>query len=267
MKGKKMLAWLLVLLVCLTANVAWAEGWTCPNCYADSTGNFCSNCGEARPQNSADTSAKGANSLSDVRFTVQDNGDIMVRWDDSAQSPPYELTYTTEDWSYRWYEEDEYGGTNAMLCYLIPGVTYDVTISSAEDEITESYTVPKPIFTEFSTGGKYLTLTETRFSVSDLEDNPTQSFEVRVSWPQLKRNREYTGKLVLKTPYGYASLVYYWDSFTLENRYEYRYMTYAMSEWLDNVESEYGSIPYGEYTFELYLDGQLYDYAHLTLNK
>ena len=61
--------------------------------------------------------------------------------------------------------------------------------------------------------------------------------------------------------------MYHWDTFTLENRYDYIYMNYAISEWLDWVEIDYGSIPTGEYTFELFLDGQLYDYASFTVAK
>ena len=44
-------------------------------------------------------------------------------------------------------------------------------------------------------------------------------------------------------------------------------MNYAISEWLDWVERDYGSIPTGDYTFELFLDGQLYDYASFTVAK
>lgn len=75
---------------------------------------------------------------------------------------------------------------------------------------------------------------------------------MRISWPQLKYDREYFGKLSLNTPYGYCSMVRYWDSFTLENRYDYTYMNYAMSEWMERVEKDYGSVPTGEYTFEFF---------------
>ena len=152
-----------------------------------------------------------------------------------------------------------------MICSTPATIT---TIASDSATITEEYTVPRPVYTEFATGGKYLALTESRFSLSDMEKNPTQTFQVRVSWPQLKKSREYTAKLVLNTPYGYSGTVYRWDSFTFENKYSYTYMTYSlMSEWLQNVEEDFGSIPTGEYTFEIYMDGQLYDYASFFLNN
>lgn len=264
MKKMALLLCGLALILCLLSSVALAESWTCPKCNTVNTGNYCSNCGEKKPA----AASVSSSAISDVRFTPQSNGDVMVKWNDSARSGPYTIEYTTSDWQQNWYEQDTYGSTQATLVYMIPGVTYDVTIASDSATTTEEYTVPRPIYTEFVTGGKYLTLTETRFSLSDMDKNPTQTFQVRVSWPKLKKSREYTAKLVLKTPYGYSGTVRHWDSFTFENKYSYTYMTYSlMSEWLQNVEEDFGSIPTGEYTFEIYMDGQLYDCASFFLNN
>lgn len=261
MKKKGMLLCVAVVLLWVMASMALAETWVCPSCSQDNAGNFCSNCGQKRPDDSS------GGTLSNLRVTVQDNSDVLLRWEDSANSPPYTVTYAHSSWSHYLYDEVEYQGTNATLSYLIPGVTYVLTVSNGVDELVMDYTMPRRIYTEFATGGKYMSLTKTKFSLSDLEENPTESFQVRISWPQLKYDREYAGKLALNTPYGYASLVYHWDTFTLENRYDYIYMNYAISEWLDWVEIDYGSIPTGEYTFELFLDGQLYDYASFTVAK
>lgn len=261
MKRKGILLCAAVVLLCAMVGVALAESWVCPSCAQTNTGNFCSNCGQKRPE------ASSGEALSNLRATVQDNGDVLLRWEDSAKSPPYTVTYTLPIWNYYLYDEDEYQGTSATLYYLIPGITYGLTVSNGVDELTMDYTVPRPIYTEFSTGGKYMNLTKSKFSLSHVEENPTESFQIQISWPQLKYDREYAGKLALNTPYGYTSLVYHWDTFTLENRYDYTYMNFAISEWLDRVETDFGSVPTGEYTFEFFLDGQLYDYADFTVTR
>ena len=261
MKKKVALFCVAALLLCMAVSVAMAASWVCPSCGENNTGNYCSNCGQKKPL----SLSLSQHTLSNIRVTTQDDGNVVVRWDDSANASPYKVTYTTEGWNYSWYTSDAYKGTSATLYNLTPGVTYTLTISNANDEVSTEYTVPRPIYTEFATGGKYMSLTKTRFSLSELEKNPAEGLQVRISWPQLKYDREYFGKLSLKTPYGYCSMVRYWDSFTLENRYDYTYLNYAMSEWTERVEKDYGSVPTGEYTFEFFLDGQLYDYASFTI--
>ena len=94
------------------------------------------------------------------------------------------------------------------------------------------------------------------------------SFQVQVKYPMLSHSRDYTAKLALKTPYGYCGSVFRWDSYTFENQYTYCYSTFYMqSDWLDYVEDSFGSIPTGEYTFEMYMDGQLYGFTSFTLVK
>ncbi len=51
---KKTLA-VMLLLMLVVMPVAWAaENWTCPSCNAKATGKFCSNCGQAKPDENAD---------------------------------------------------------------------------------------------------------------------------------------------------------------------------------------------------------------------
>ena len=47
---RKILALLLAALLALSGMAALAEEkWTCPDCQAENAGNFCTNCGAARP--------------------------------------------------------------------------------------------------------------------------------------------------------------------------------------------------------------------------
>ncbi len=253
----------ILMAVCLLLNTALAESWTCPDCGTSNTGNFCTNCGAKKPDADASDTT-----ITNVSFSPQSNGDILIKWDDSASASSYSVLYTTDDWNSYYYDSDSVAGRRVILEYLIPGVTYEIVISNGTSEATETYTVPCPLFSEFVAGDKYLALTKDTFSLADLERNPMSSFDVQVRYPKLKYSRDYTAKLVLKTPYGYCSAVTRWDSFTLENRYTYVYSSfYLKNNWLDYVEDNFGSIPTGEYTFELFMDGQLYSYASFSLTK
>ncbi len=257
----------ILVVVCMVGNVAFAESWTCPECGTVNDGNFCSNCGTKKPETNATNTSTTTSTITNVTFSPQSNGDILVEWNDSSSASSYTVAYTTEYWNST-YGSDSITGKRVLLEYLIPGVTYYVYVSNGVSDTTLTYTVPKPIYTEYSTGGKYLNLTMEKFSLSEMEKKPTMTFEVQVSWPRLKNSREYAAKLVLNTPYGYASRVIYYDVFTFENKYEYTYVTFSlMNDWLVQVEEDFGSIPTGEYTFEIYMDGQLYDYASFKLSN
>ena len=60
---KKLIAFLLILVLCVSACAYGEETWTCPNCGQESTGNFCSNCGTPKPEEwvcpNCGTAAKG----------------------------------------------------------------------------------------------------------------------------------------------------------------------------------------------------------------
>lgn len=277
---KKAIAFLLSVMVLLTCafpafafsdpsfrdivNSVLKKTWICPECATECSGNFCSNCGTQKP------SASSPSGIGEISAWQTEYGDTCVSWLANGTKGPYKLTYTTDYWSQNWYEESSYRGTSATLQFLIPGVTYEITVTDTNTNASNNltYTVPAPIFREFVTGNKYLKMTESRFSASESKANRLSTFEVRVYWPQLKYSRCYQGKLVLKTPLGYSSSVRYFDQFTLENQYSYTYMTYSLyADWLEEAEAEFGYIPSGTYTFEMYFDGQLYDYVSFTVTQ
>ncbi len=259
MKRKILFLLVTLMAVCMITSAALAESWTCPSCGATNDGNFCSNCGAKNPE------AGDAATITNVTFTPMDNGDTLVEWDDSASSSSYSVEYTAADWDVT-YDMSSFKAKRVILEFLVPGVTYQVTISNGSSEVSETYTVPRPLFSEFTAGEQYLDLSKNKFSLSDLEENPMTSFQVQVRYPMLSHSRDYTAKLVLNTPYGYCGSVVRWDSYTFENEYTYCYSTFYMqSEWLDEVEDSFGSVPTGDYTFEMFMDGQLYGYADFTL--
>lgn len=198
--------------------------------------------------------------ISNIRATMQDTGDVLLRWDDTG-SGDYIIKQELSYWPNGRYYYDESSTNYVTLSYLIPGETYTITVERGSYSSSITYQVPKPMFREFQTAGKgYLKMTETYFSISELQASPNKSFEFQVSWPRLKNSRNYAAKVVMNTPLGYTGRVYHYETFTFENKYAYRYLTYMMMpDWLECVEGDFGSIPTGRYSFEFYVNGALYD--------
>ena len=206
--------------------------------------------------------------ISNVRLMEQDDGSLLVRWDDTG-SGPYRVSYALPEWEMTYYTTSN--TRYAYLRTLIPGQTYTIKVYPESASLSQarsySYTVPYGVFTEY-TIGRYLNLTKDSFSLRDLKNDPIATFEVRVSWPGLKRSREYSAKLCLKTPLGYSSTVDYWDSFKFDNKWKYTYMTYSMlNDWLKPLEDDFGMIPTGKYQFEFYVDNLMYGYSKFNVSR
>ena len=124
MKKKLFILCLLMAMLLIVSNALAAENWYCSSCGTANTGKFCSECGAAKP---VQTQA-AASTISDIRCTLQANGDVAVTWSDSGKNGPYVVGYTTDDWQTNWREEDSVSGTKAILQQLIPGLEYYIII-------------------------------------------------------------------------------------------------------------------------------------------
>ncbi len=228
--------------------------WTCPDCGHLNTTNFCSNCGRQKPASSHVTSGS---TISNISFRETEDGRVNITWEDSANQGPYEIFYTTDDWQdfQTKYGTDNYSTKSASLMYLIPGVRYHVTITNGASSTTVDYTPTKRTFSEFK-GGKKLEVEPASFDVSG--DGYYQTFRYTVYYPRLNRDRSYNSLLVMKTPKGYCSAVTTHEPFELKKRYIGMYTDVDLSFYLDAVKANFGDIPRGEYTMEIYFDGYLY---------
>lgn len=252
MKRKLAVLCCIVLTLVMVTAIAFAEGWFCPNCGTQNNGNFCTNCGEKRPTGKVQPSG---NDISNIKFSYENNGDVILSWDDASNSPPYSVHYKA---SYDSGYFDEIKSKRFVLEYLIPGESYEVTVSNNQSESTASYTMPIKVFTDFSTGKK-IELNETIFSISKVNGDKTKQYEFQVHYPQLRSNRSYKAKLVTKTPLGYGGYTWVWSTYEIHSRYAYIYTNFSMYEFFEGIKSEFEEIPTGQYTLEFYFDGQLYD--------
>ena len=206
--------------------------------------------------------------ISNLRCTMQDTGDVLLRWDDTG-SGSYTIKQELSYWPNGRYYYDESTTNYVTLSYLVPGETYKITVERGSDSSSITYEVPRPMFREYQTSGRnFLKMTESIFSISEVKEYQNKSFEFQVYWPRLKNSRDYAAKVVMKTPLGYTGRVYHYESFPFENKYRYRYLTYMMwPDWLQYVEGDFESIPTGRYSFEFYVNGALYDSIGFSVSK
>lgn len=248
MKRKLSALFCLIISLMMVTTCALAEDWFCPECGHGNTGNFCYYCGAKRP-----VVESSGEAISNIRFKLEDNGDIVVTWDDSSNSPPYTVSYKAQNDSGM---QDPVNSKNIALEFLIPGETYTVTVSNENGKASTEYIVPVNVFTEFTK--KKIVLKETNFSISAVENDRTKQFQLQWHYPQLRKNRIYKGKLVTMTPRGYGGYVRVYYDFEMESKYSYIYDNYSMQEFFEGIKGDFDEIPTGRYSFEMYFDGKLY---------
>lgn len=195
--------------------------------------------------------------ISNVQFRQERNGKITITWDDPDNNGPYEVFWNQDTWT-NWNacEEDYYQGKSATVVCLIPGASYNVTVRNSSSSVTVPYTVPKSTFTDWKSSKK-IDVDIGDFDV--MANSRYKTFRFRFYYPRLGSARRYTLVLALRTPLGYASYVFYYDSFKIEKNYGYYFDDLDLAKWIDNLENIYGGkVPSGLYFAEAYLDGQFY---------
>lgn len=252
MKRKLTVFCCIIVSLMLVVSFALAEEWFCPECGTRNEGNFCANCGEKKP---VAVQKLDGTSISNIKFSLEDSGDVIVSWDDISSSPPYIVGYEAENDS---GVMEPVNSKKYTLEYLIPGETYTVSVNNGKSEASAFYTVPIKVFTDFSSG-KEIVLDEMNFSISEVNRNKTKQYQLQVHYPQLRSNRSYKAKLITKTPHGYGGYVWLWSTYELESRYAYIYSNFSMYEFFEGIRTDFNDVPNGRYTLELYFDGELYD--------
>ena len=222
MKRKLILFTALVLLSCLTAGIASA-------------------------------------SISNVRFEAMNNGETRVTWDDSDNAGPYTIVWTNSSWNDHYTQEEQsYNGTSATLKQLVPGETYSFMIMNQSSSTVETYTLPKTTFTDY-TKNKKVTISQDSFDLR--QESIYRTVTLRLYYPRLSKERRFVWVLALRSPLGYGSYVVCDENLKLDPRGSFAQGEFDFSVFMNDIQDTYGSIPGGDYAFEMYLDGQYYGEA------
>lgn len=136
----------IAIMLMLMASSSLATAWFCPECGKGNEGNFCYNCGEKRPEEKSTGTG-----ISDLHFTLMENGDIRVSWNDSNSSPPYTVSY---EGKYDSGEMEPVRGREYALQFLIPGESYNIVVSNEKGSDSAKYTVPVKVYTEFGSAAR-----------------------------------------------------------------------------------------------------------------
>ena len=287
---RKYLSFVLVVALLLTVcSLAHAEDWVCPECGAGNNGNFCSNCGTKKPlpeewtcsscgtvntgnfctscgtarSAAGSSSSPSVSSITDLNCEDQRDGTTVITWKDSAGSGPYTVSWSASEWLNFSLYEDGITKTSYSTIRLIPGVTYKITVSDGTSSASVNYTPSKSSFTDFK-NGRIVRTDKASFDATG--DGYYTTFRLTVKYPTLAKDRYYVYLLAMKTPLGYISYTEANDRIALEKRYIGIYSDCSLSDFLDAVKQNFGRVPSGDYTLEVYFDGALYGSTSFYLN-
>ena len=197
--------------------------------------------------------------ITNIRFEAMNNGETRLTWDDSDAAGPYKIIWTNNNWKDYYVEDEEtYDSTAATLKRLVPGETYSIMVQGQKATGVAVYTLPKTTFTDYKKGKKVTIDTDT----FDLRaESIYRTVTLRLYYPRLSKERRFVWVLALKTPKGYSSLVVCDENLKLDPRGTFAQGEFDFSLFMNDVERVFGSIPSGDYAFEMYLDGQYYGQA------
>lgn len=206
-----------------------------------------------------------------LNISTMENGDVLVSWDAFGNESTYEVRYTIDGGHIRWgdYESTNVRGTSYTLTDLVPGQRYQIYVGNGNQSITQNYYIHTEDFTGFKNDIRIVldpknmkdghTHMIDALSVRDIESGDGYAYGLRIEYhyPSLNNPRTYKSSLAISSPLGYVAYTHV-EPFDMPKGSTYTYYGFFdLTYYFETLRDDYGVIPTGTYSLELYLDGDL----------
>ena len=227
------------------------------------------------------TASAAAADFAVTRVSDAGNGNTMISWNASSNGGPYHLQLQHGSSGVNWYYTDSSTyNTTAYMTNILPGHTYRVSVEDGAGKSTAqySYTAPYRTFNEFGINIGFDLKTKVNgkiskklgsFSASDIQRNmgsTSYGAYIKLNYSRLKKARNYYWVTAVGLP---DDDVYVTGQFQddLPAGVTYYYWTfYDLTSFFNAINRAKGYIPVGNYTWNLYFDGQYVSSASFTVN-
>jgi len=212
------------------------------------------------------------------RVDVNDNGTLMVHWTDSANKGPYKLMYeqlVSDDYSssaqspiLRYVALESTNNKYGKIKFAEPCANYWITLQDSEGNTVRYAYKPYRFrnFTEFTVGlestlrsqrGSNKT-TLKRFSADDIFSASFTDWmvQLKITHSQLKKKRIYGVHFSVVDPQGTILAVFFDSSLVMPRGVSSQGYNLTLNSAFEAAERIHGHVLTGQYTINMYFDGQ-----------
>ena len=209
-------------------------------------------------------------------ITVLNGSSVRVHWMDSAAKGPYKVCYESlldhdydsakQQSTVRWVGATDVAADSVELPYLVPGAPYWLTVFDADGVMAKVKFTPmeRAPFTDYALAATLQPRMNLGTEFKDIDvyvgsdimsDGESYGAYIRVEHEALKQDETYRAVVAITCPDGTAFVESVSD-ITLDAGSTSTYWNYyEMDGVFSKLIQSYGSIPAGEYTWALYLNG------------
>lgn len=269
---KRLVAFLLAMIVLFAFNSALAEDWYCPECGALNNGNFCPNDGTKRPEGAGTETV--SNNLKIDSVKLETDGSVTISW--SGGTAPYNVFYEY------FINDNHNAGADVTLWSassgiyetqknyefdFVPGEHYWVIVNDAENH-EAWYDYSEYVGAQTRINCSYFFSLRTRrnnraakvdyFSARDIKNEYSYHLfgaTVKIT-PKIKQAVTINFRMAIKLPSGEPFLIHKELGMVSPGYGYYLWENFNFSSFWSKLMELKGDIPVGTYTFKLFFDNE-----------
>ena len=272
---KRLISFLLAMILLFAAGTALADDWYCPECGQKNSGNFCPNDGTKRPDGGGGGGGGGASDLRIDSVRLENDGAVSVAW--SGGTAPYNIYYqyyvngnqnagvndvvlwTAESGSYS--NQAKYEGD------FVPGEHYWVIVEDANhneawydfnDYASAFSRTNCPYYFSLRTHRNNRSAMVKFFSAKEVENEFAYNLfgaNIKVT-PKLTQDTSFVFRMGIKLPSGEPLLIHLERGTMGRTRGYYIWSEYDFKYLWNTLMRTKNEIPVGTYTFILFFDNE-----------